>query len=435
MTSQPAEVAEKTIRRYLIVAIIACVALVGGVGGIAAMTELSGAVIAPGSLVVDSNVKKVQHPTGGIVAKINVREGDRVEAGTTLLQLDETVTRANLSIVDNSLDELSLRVARLEAERDDLTILETSSLQLSKSPTELAKLINGEHSLFQLRKAARLGQKAQLRERITQLNEQIGGLTQQRDAKREEIRLIAKELEGIRSLWAQKLVSIERMTALEREAVRLEGEYGQLTAAIAQAKGQVAEINLQIIQVDQNMRSEVAAELRDASAKIGEMKERKVAAEDALKRIDLRSPQAGVVHQLAVHTVGGVISAGEQVMLIVPVADRLTVEARVAPQDIDQISVGQNASLHLSAFSRQTTPVLNGVVTRVSADLATDQRTGVSYYTARVEIPAEEAKKLGQLSLTPGMPVEVYLSTGDRTMISYLMKPLSDQISRAFREE
>lgn len=433
--SHPAEANERTIRHYLTVAVVACVVLVGGVGGIAAMTKLSGAVIAPGSLVVDSNVKRVQHPTGGIVARINVREGDRVEAGAVLLQLDQTVTRANLSIVDNSLDELNLRVVRLEAERDDLAALDMSSLKFSKSPAELAKLVNGEHSLFQLRKEARLGQKAQLRERTAQLREQIGGLTQQRDAKREEIKLIAKELEGIRALWAQKLVSIERMTALEREAVRLEGEFGQLTASIAQAKGQVAEINLQIIQVDQNMRSEVAAELRDARAKIGEMTERKVAAEDALKRIDLRSPQSGVVHQLAAHTVGGVVSAGEQIMLIVPVADRLTVEARVAPQDIDQVSVGQNASLHLSAFSRQTTPVLNGVVTRVSADLTTDQRTGVAYYTARVEIPSQEAKKLDQLTLTPGMPVEVFLSTGDRTMLSYLMKPLSDQISRAFREE
>ncbi|WP_054311745.1 HlyD family type I secretion periplasmic adaptor subunit [Mesorhizobium sp. 1M-11] len=435
MTLHPAEATEKTIRHYLTVAVSACVLLIGGVGGIAAMTELSGAVIAPGSLVVDSNVKKVQHPTGGVVAKINVREGDQVEAGSVLLQLDETVTRANLSIVDNSLDELSLRVARLEAERDNLETLNVSSLKFSKDPTDLAKLISGEHSLFQLRKEARLGQKAQLRERIAQLNEQIGGLTQQRDAKREEIKLIAKELDGIRSLWAQKLVSIERMTALEREAVRLEGEFGQLTASIAQAKGQVAEINLQIIQIDQDMRSEVAAELRDARAKIGEMTERKVAAEDALKRIDLRSPQSGVVHQLSTHTVGGVISAGEQIMLIVPVADRLTVEARVAPQDIDQVSVGQDASLHLSSFSRQTTPVLNGLVTRVSADLTTDQRTGAAYYTARIEIPADEVKKLDQLTLTPGMPVEVFLSTGERTMISYLMKPLSDQISRAFRED
>ncbi|RUX44091.1 HlyD family type I secretion periplasmic adaptor subunit, partial [Mesorhizobium sp. M7A.F.Ca.US.014.04.1.1] len=239
----------------------------------------------------------------------------------------------------------------------------------------------GEQSLFEFRRQARAGQKAQLAERISQLAEEVSGLTEQKDAKSQEIKLIGTELAGMRTLWERKLVSIDRITALEREAVRLEAEHGQLIAAIAQSKGHTSEIRLQIIQIDQDLRSEVATELREVQAKLSELVERKVSAEDQLKRIDIRSPQAGVVLQLAVHTIGGVITAGEPVMLIVPVADRLTVEARVAPQDIDQLKQGQEATLRLSAFNQRTTPELNGSVSKISADLSTDERTGAGYYT------------------------------------------------------
>jgi HlyD family secretion protein len=239
----------------------------------------------------------------------------------------------------------------------------------------------------------------------------------------------------MRRLWQRKLVSIDRITALERDAVRLEGEHGQLTAAIAQSKGRTSEIRLQIIQIDQDLRSEVATELREVQAKISEFVERKVSAEDQLKRIDVRSPQTGVVHQLGVHTVGGVISPGELIMLVVPVTDGLTVEARVAPQDIDQLTPGQGATLRLSAFNQRTTPELNGVVREISPDLSVDERSGVSFYTVRVSLPNAEPTKLKGLALAPGMPVEVFFSTGSRTMLSYLVKPLADQIQRAFREE
>ncbi|TIV09557.1 MAG: HlyD family type I secretion periplasmic adaptor subunit, partial [Mesorhizobium sp.] len=222
---------------------------------------------------------------------------------------------------------------------------------------------------------------------------------------------------------------------LERDAVRLKGEHGQLTASIAQAKGRIAETRLQIIQIDQDLRSEVASELRDVQAKISEFVERKVSAEDQLKRIDIRSPQNGVVHQLGVHTVGGVISPGELIMLIVPVTDDLTVEARVAPQDIDQLTPGQSATLRLSAFNQQTTPELNGAVSKISADLNVDEKTGASFYTVHVVLPRTELTRLKGLALAPGMPVEVFFSTGNRTMLSYLVKPLADQIQRAFREE
>lgn len=423
---------ERSIRRCLLAGVASLGLLVGGVGGLAAMTELSGAVIAQGTLVVDSNVKKVQHPSGGVVGAILVREGDRVKSGQALVRLDATITRASLAIVTKSLDELGARLARLEAERDGR---ETIAFPRDLSGENALRAIAGETSLFVLRRAAREGQRDQLKERIAQLGEEVAGLTQQKTAKRREIELIARELEGVRKLWTQKLVPIARVTMLERDAARLEGEHGRLVAAIAQSKGRVSEIELQIIQIDQELRSEVAAELRDVQGKIAELVERKVAAEDQLERIEIRSPQNGIVHQMTVHTVGGVIQAGEPVMLIVPGGDELTVEARVAPRDIDQIAAGQKAVLRLSAFNQRRTPELAGVLTTVSADLSVDQKTGIGFYVARVRLPKEEIARLKGLSLTPGMPAEVFFPTHERTILSYLVKPLSDQVERAFREE
>lgn len=426
----------RQVRRYLVAGVATCLLLVGGVGGLAAVTKMSGAVIAAGRLVVDSNVKKVQHPTGGVVGEIRVREGDRVKAGDILVRLDETTTRANLAIVSKGLDEFYARLARLEAERDGKdTISFPDVLTSRRDEAGVAASMAGEQSLFDFRHQARSGQRSQLRERIAQLTQETAGLTEQLQAKRREIELIQIELEGVRSLWRRKLIGIDRMTALERDAVRLEGEHGQLTAGIAQVKGKASEIELQIIQIDQDLRSEVATDLRETQGKISEFVERKVAAENQLKRIDLRSPQDGVVLQLAVHTIGGVITPGEQVMQIVPVTDDLTVEAHIAPQDIDQVTMGQNAILRLSAFNRQTTPELTGTLSRISADLTIEERTGAAFYVARVTLPKTEVAKLRGLALAPGMPAEVFFPTGDRTMLSYLVKPLSDQIQKAFREE
>jgi HlyD family secretion protein len=431
--------AEKTtlsIRRHMLAGAAACIVMVAGVGGLAASTKLAGAVIAPGTLVVDSNVKRVQHPSGGVVAQINVRDGQSVRAGDILVRLNETVAKANYAIVSKSLDELDGRVARLEAERDGAqSIAFPASLADRRDDSLIAKVMAGEESLFRFRQVSRESRQAQLRERIAQLKIQVGGLTQQRTAKKSEIELVAQQLGGLRTLWDKKLTSIDRLTAIEREAVRLQGEEGQLTATIAQANGQIAEIELQILQIDQDLRTEVGTQLREAQARSVELGERKVAAQDMLDHIDIRSPQDGVVHQLAVHTIGGVIGAGEQIMLIVPLSDRLIVEANVSPQDIDQLRVGQNAELRLSAFNRQTTPDLQGVLTKISPDLTINERTGAGFYRTRVEIPPEELKKLDGLSLVPGMPSEVFFATGDRTILSYLAKPLIDQISRAMREE
>jgi HlyD family secretion protein len=426
--------AQRSIRRHLLGGLAVVALLAGGVGGLAATTELSGAVIAPGTMVVDTNVKKVQHPTGGVVGELRVRDGDRVKAGDVVVRLDETITQANRAIVVKSLNEMQARLARLEAERDDTETVRFPSELLARSgDPEVARVIEGELNLFRLRKTARAGQKAQLRERITQLREEIQGLAGQTAAKKREIELIAQELKGVRDLWRKNLVQIQRVTALERDAARLEGERGHLIAATAQSKGKISEIELQIIQVDQDLRSEVAKELREVQAKIAELVERKVAAEDQLKRIDVRAPQDGIVHQLNVHTVGGVITAGEAMMLIVPEADALTVEAKLAPQDIDQVHPGQTAVLRFSTFNQRTTPELNGTVSRVSADLTTDQRTGTSYYTVRISIAEDELARLGGLKLLPGMPLEAFIQTGERTVLSYLTKPLTDQIARAFR--
>jgi HlyD family secretion protein len=286
-----------------------------------------------------------------------------------------------------------------------------------------------------LRKTARNGQKAQLQERVTQLGEEITGLTGQQNSKTKEITLVERELAGVRDLWNKNLIQLGRLTALEREAARLDGERGQLIAAAAQAKGKIAETALQILQIDQDLASEVAKELREVDGKIGEFVERKVTAEDQLKRIDVRSPQDGTVFQLAVHTVGGVITAGDPIMLIVPEADNLSVEVKVNPQDIDQLQLNQKAILRFSAFNARTTPEIDGVVTRISADTSTDQRTGQSYYTVRISMPAQQLERLGDVKLLPGMPVEAFVQTGDRTMLSYLMKPLHDQVMRAFREK
>jgi HlyD family secretion protein len=381
-------------------------------------------------------VKKVQHPTGGIVGELRVRDGDRVKQGDILVRLDDTVTRSNLAIVTKGLDELYARRARLESERDGTTSINfPGDLLERESAPAVAAILDGERKLFDLRSSARTGQKAQLRQRIEQLNEEIRGLKAQRESKEKETQLIGREKEGVYDLWKQKLVPLTKITQLEREEARLQGEAGQLVAQTAQAGGKISETELQILQVDRDLSSEVAKETREIDGKIGEFVERKVAAEDQLKRTDLRAPQDGTVFQSNVHTVGGVVTAGDAIMMIVPDADSLTVEAKVNPQDIDQLREGQTALLRFSAFNQRTTPEIYGKVTRVSADTSSDQRTGQTYYTVRIAMPADEVAKLGEVKIMPGMPVETFIQTGERTMISYLTKPLHDQLMRTFREK
>ncbi|MGC2081685.1 MAG: HlyD family type I secretion periplasmic adaptor subunit [Xanthobacteraceae bacterium] len=428
--------ARLSIRRHILVGTILVAALVLGLGGWAATAQISGALIAQGSIVVDSNVKKVQHPTGGVVGELFVRDGDHVKAGDVLLRLDETVTRANLAIVTKGLTELYARKARLAAERDGAdSVAVPPELAGHLNDPDVKDALASERKLFELRRQDRLGQKQQLRERIAQLQEQITGLASQQDAKDKGIALVEQELQGVRDLWQKNLVQLSRLTSLQREEAQLQGERGQLVAQVAEAKGKIAEIQLQIIQVDEDLSSDVAKELRDIDSKIGEFVERKVTAEDQLKRTDIRAPQDGIVFQSTANTVGGVITAGDPIMLIVPESDNLMVEVKVDPKDIDQVQFGQPVVLRFTSFNVRTTPELNGTVSRIAADTTTDQRTGQSYYLVRISMTADEIKRLGDVKLTPGMPVEAFIETGERTMLSYLVKPLRDQLMRAFREK
>jgi HlyD family secretion protein len=405
-------------------------------------TQLSGAVIAPGWIVVESNVKKVQHPTGGVVGEILVKEGGQVEEGQIVLRLDDTVTRATLGAVRSQLDELMAREARLLAERDEADVIAFPAQLLNRrGESQVATALTGEQRLFESRRTARTGQRAQLRERIAQINEEIRGLSAQQAAKEKELELIARELIGVADLYEKNLVSISRFMLLQRDQTRLQGERGQLIADSARAKGKISETELQIIQLDQDFRSDVLKDQREAQGKIAELKERVIAAEDQLKRVDLRAPQSGVVHQLTVHTVGGVISNAETIMLIVPQADDLVVEAKVTPSDIDQVTIGAKANVRIMAGNQRTMPEVAGIVTRVSADLTREQQNAQqagaqpqAYYTVRVSLPPDQVARLQDLRLVPGMPVEAFIQTHERTPLQYILKPLQEQIARTFRE-
>lgn len=409
--------------------------LLGTAGVWATTVPLAGAVIAPGQVVVESNVRRVQHPAGGVVAEIRVTDGDVAKAGDVLLRLDETTARAGLAMVDNQLNQLRARKARLEAERDGRDTLDLpAELARSEDPA-VASIVAGETTLFRSRRSALEGQVSQLRERMAQTREEIRGLQAQIASKQEQIRIIKVELEGVRKLFQANLVALSRLTSLEREAARLSGEAGQLTAEVARARGRIAETELQILQLGQEQRREVATDSRDVEAKIADLVERRIAALDQLQRLDVRAPASGYVHESTAHTVGGVIGAGEQIMLIVPEHDGFVIEARVEPQMIDRLKVGQDVTLRFSAFDSATTPQLEGVVQRVAADLSRNAQGGQPFYLVRIALKESEPAKLGGKSLVPGMPVEAFIRTGSRTALAYLVKPVEDQLMRAFRHD
>jgi HlyD family secretion protein len=430
------QAAERSARKHILAGVAVIALVLGGTGVWAARTDISGAVVSSGMVVVESKVKKVQHPTGGVVSEIKVKNGSIVKAGDLLVRLDDTVSRANLQLITKQLDELVMREARLEAERDGASsITLPESYHGREDDPDIAKRIVGETSFFKSRKESLEGQKEQLEERILQLREEVTGLIRQIDAKKSEIEIVQRELKGVDELEKMKLVTTMRVNQLKRDATRLEGERGQLESAAAQAKGRIAETGIQILQLDQEFRTTIIQELRDNTAQQAELVERRIAAEDQLKRVDIRAPQGGVVHELAVHTVGGVINQSETIMLIVPQGEELIVEARIATHDIDQVVNGnKTAFVRFSAFDHQKTPELTGNLLSVSADLMVDQATGAPYYLARIVVPKEELAKLDHNHLVPGMPAEVFMRTQNRTVLSYLMKPIEDQMERAFRE-
>ncbi|MEM7425392.1 MAG: HlyD family type I secretion periplasmic adaptor subunit, partial [Pseudomonadota bacterium] len=411
------------------------IVLAGGIGGWAALASISGAVVATAQVVVESNTKKVQHLEGGIVSEIMVRNGDRVEAGDIILKLDDTETRANLGIINAQLYELAARLARLEAERDQADgLVFAEFLVASRDDPAVARVMSGQEKLFVSRRKALVSKKDQLNQRVDQLQEEIRGLEAQRISKEEQARLIKLELADLNKLLEKKLVPVSRVLSLEREAARLEGERGQLIAQAARTRGRIGETKLAILQVEQDERTQVLTELREVQARVSELQERRLAAVSRLKRIDVTAPREGYVHDLQVHTVGGVISAGQPIMMIVPEKDSLLVRARVNPEDIDDVKIGQKTVVRFPAFNARITPELNAIVDGVSADLTSENPQEPPYYAVRVRLSEEELAKLGDQQLKPGMPAEAYIQTSARTVLSYLLRPLTDQIMRTFRE-
>jgi HlyD family secretion protein len=410
--------------------------IVGGLAfGLMVLMPLSGAVVVPGNLVVQSNVKTIQHPTGGVVAQIPVRNGMRVNAGDLLLRLDATQAQASLQVVSKQLDEVRAKMSRLAAERDGLP-RPAIPVELSARLEEdnVKSVLASEASLFRARLTARESQKELLQSKVSQLGEEIQGLEAQVASKAKQLELITGELTGVQELFDKRLVPIARLTTLQRESARIEGERGQLISTIAETKSKIGEAQLQIVKLDQDVRTEVVKELGEARGKEAELSERSIAARDVLERIEIRAPTSGMIHQLAAHTIGGVIRAGDAIMEVVPDSDDLQIEAKLQPNDIDQVRKGQQAYVRFSAFNQRTTPQLVGQVSYVSPDTTRDAQTNMSYFTVRIMLPEEERRLLAGLQLSSGMPAEVFMQTGSRTMLSYLFKPIMDQFQRAFVE-
>ena len=429
-------VSQHSLRRHMMFVGVLGVALVGGVGGWAATTTLSNAVVGEGTVIIDDNVKKVQHLTGGIVSELLVKEGTHAKAGDVLLRLDGTALKANLGIMNSTLAQLHARRARLQAERAGLASLTIDDIAASGVDVKTSKLlVEGELQLFETRRSALAGMRKQLEERKGQLAEEIDGHTIQLKAIEEATKLIDEEYQAINSLYEKQIVTMQRVNNLKRQRVELDGNRGQRMAARAQAQGRINEINLQILQLDEDRRSENAKDLTEVEANVAEMEERRVAILDQLKRLDVRAPMDGRIYQLAVHTVGGVVNPGEALMLLAPDTRSLTVEAKIATRNIDQITPGQKVDVRFSAFDQRTTPEVEGEVVSISPDIVVEQRSGISFYPVRVKPSPESLAKLKNLALYPGMPAEVFIKVADRSVVSYFMKPLTDQISHTFREE
>jgi HlyD family secretion protein len=398
-----------------------------------ALADISGAVVAAGQVVVETDVKKMQHPSGGVVEKVFVQNGDRVRQGDLLVRLDETQARATLAQVTSQLAQLTGRAARLVAERDNRDTLVLSA-DFTSLHADAAAIARGEARLLTESRAERRQTIQQLEERFGQSRREIEGAQAQFGAKTREHGFISVELKGVKALYEKNLIPLMRLSALQRDTARLEGEMGALTASMARSEGQIAEIKVQILNIEQKVKTDAMKELREVEGSIAQLNEKRVAAQDILNRIELRAPVAGTVHELALHTVGGVVAPGEVLMQLVPVSDKLFVEVRLAPPDIDQVQRGQHAVLRFSAFNQRTTPEVKGLVSRIAPDATREPQTNQSYYAARLVLDEGEASKLAGLTLIPGMPVEAFIETGKRSALSYLMKPFTDSMHRAFRE-
>lgn len=423
---------KSSVRKHMLVSLLIIGVLLGGIGSWAFFTEISGAVVASGNVVVETNTRQVQHQEGGIVKSIFVKNGDVIEAGDLLIRLDDTITNANLSVIIKQLIELYAQEARLFAEQQGVDYIAFTDNGFEDDVQK--DIRDSQIGLFNARKNSLDGKRQQLREQIIQFQSKITGLEAQRDAKIAEMLIVENELANLDDLLGQQLVSASRVTVLSRDIVQLRGEIGGFTSDIAQTKEAISERNIQILQLDEEFLASVLQEIQDVRSQIGKLEEQKIAAEDELRRIDIIAPLDGFVHNLSVTTIGGVLGPRDVAMSIVPKDDLLVVEAQIEPINIDQISPDQSARIRLPSFDQRTTPELNAKVETISADLLRDEATGVQYYKVRLKISEAEFDKLDGKSLVPGMPVETFIQTDERTVMSYLLKPIRDQISHAMRE-
>ncbi|APZ53063.1 HlyD family type I secretion periplasmic adaptor subunit [Salipiger abyssi] len=425
------------LRKPMMFGLLALVILVGGFGTWAATTEISGAIIAGGQIQVDQNRQVVQHADGGIVSEILVDEGDVVEKGQVLIRLDPTLLQSELTIVEGQYFELLARRARLTAERDgdEELVFSEELLELAGENEEIAELVEGQRNLFFARRDSVGREIEQLSKRSDQIRNQIDGVEAQTLALEDQLELIDRELTDQQSLLDRGLAQASRVLALQRERARLAGSRGELIAQKAQAEGQITEIEIEILKLDTTRREEAITTLRDMQFRSRELAEQRQALKEQLKRMEITAPVSGVVYGLTVFAPRSVIRAAEPVLYLVPQDRPLVIAVQVEPIHIDQTHVGQEVTLRFAALDQRVTPELFGTVTQISADAFTDENTSVSYYRAEIVLNEDELAKLPEnTTLIPGMPVEAFLRTADRTPLAYLVKPFTDYFSKAFRE-
>lgn len=425
-----------SLRRHSAVGLLGVIGLFGGLTLWAAFTDIQGAVIAGGTLIVEGFSKQVQHPDGGIVTQIMVRDEDVVGEGQVLLTLDDTPIKANLGVINSQRNEALIIEARLVAELAEQPsfVLPEELLAMSDDP-QIASHLTTQQQILTARLRDQAGKVSQLNEQISQLDHQIEGLDIQLAAAIRQYDVIAERTADMEGLFEKNLVEAGQVATLRLQLAAAEGEKGRLIAAIAETRATIAEKQLQIEQITTEFIQRALDELQRTRQVLAESTQQKVAAEDRLSKTVIRAPQAGIVHASVVHTVGGVVGAGQLLMMIVPQSDDLLVRIHIDPMDIDQMQVGQKVHLRFSSLDQRKTPEAAGAIEKVSPDLVVDQQTGRGYYTATVRIEAEEKAKLpADIKLLPGMPVEAFVTTGERSVLDYLIHPFIAELQLAFRE-
>jgi HlyD family secretion protein len=406
-----------------------------GFGIWAIFAPLESAAIANGSVVSESSRKTIQHLEGGIIAQILVRDGDVVQAGQTLLRLDDTKARTSLAALQGQLWDARAREARLIAERDGAPSISFPADMTANTTPGVAAALAGQQQIFTTRHSLQQSKAAAIRERINQVNEEINGHKAEIVALEQRMALLKQEIAGVMELVSKGLERRPRLLSLQRDLAEMEGKRGDTMAQIAKAKQVIAESEVDILSLQNDKQKDVADDLRETQKKITELREQVRQAADVLARIEVKAPEAGTVTDLRVHTPGGVINPGEALLDLVPQADRLVVEARVRPEDIDRVHEGLPAQVRLMPYKQRRTPPLDATVTYVSADLLTDKRTNENYYAARLRLDDKELASLIDVKMVPGMPSEAMIKTGETTAALYALSPILDSFHRAFREK